>query len=73
MNKSKRKIVLTVPVETARILYTILKYAPAIEKTIMDEKTKSGITFRKFTDGERKKLLELYDDLAIKLSMEAWS
>lgn len=71
--KKAESITLSVPVETARILYTILEYAPLVEKAIMNEKAASGVTFRKFTKKERDQLLALYDDLAFKLSTEMWS
>jgi len=67
--KKKQSLTMNVPVETARILYDILEYVPLVEQAINDEKAKKGITFRKLTKSERQLLVDLYDDLAFRLTM----
>lgn len=66
MTKDKKgaSVTLRVPVETARILYTLLEYAPVVD----EELTRKQIM--KFSNAQKESLLNLYDELAFKLSME---
>lgn len=69
MTKNKDpRILLSIPVVTARFLYTILEHASVVEDALVE----SGVVVR-FTKSQKKQLVELYDDLAFKLSMELYN
>jgi hypothetical protein len=65
-SKKDLRITLSVPVETARILYILLEYAPVVDEAL----TRKQIM--KFSNAQKQSLVELYDDLGFKLSMELW-
>lgn len=58
-------VILKVPVEVARLLYTFLEYAPAIEVFLV-----SNHAIKKLSPKYKQMLVNLYDDLGFKLSME---